>query len=159
MAQVILQAETLTNLPVQAIDVRRGRISNEIRLELPIVGRSYVRISGDFKRGANSRQAVVDFDKIELFKESKRIWQNDWFFSLVRAVNPELITGGKESEAWLETTYLSDNLRVGRGHKGSCFLLERDLLPSPIESSEPGSSCSDRLFYYSNHYSTGASPL
>lgn len=151
MAQVILQADTAANLPIQTIDVQRGRISNEIRLELPIVGLSYVRISGGFKRGANSRQAVVDFDKIELFKDGKRIWQNNWLFSLVRAVNPDLFTGGKESAAWLETTYLSDTLRVGRGNKGSCFLLERDLLPSPIGSSEPGTLCS-RLPFLVKHY-------
>lgn len=36
-----------------------------------------------------------------------------------------LLKGTKES-GWLETTYISENLRIGRGNKGSLFVLTRD---------------------------------
>ena len=36
-----------------------------------------------------------------------------------------LIKGTKEA-GWLETTYISKNMRIGRGNKGSMFILTRD---------------------------------
>ena len=116
-------------MPIQAVDVARGRIANEVRLDLPLLGSCFVKVEGDFRRGDNGRQAQVDFDLIELYSlpESRLLWRNDWLFAIARKFNPALFTGGQESSAWLETTYLSDNVRVGRGNKGSCFLLTREL--------------------------------
>jgi hypothetical protein len=36
-----------------------------------------------------------------------------------------LIKGTKEA-GWLETTYISKNMRIGRGNKGSMFILTRN---------------------------------
>lgn len=120
-------------MPPQAIDVPGRRISNEVRLSLPLLGDSYVRVSGSFVKGDNARQAIVIFDRLELFDAvGARLFENDWLFALVRALKPDVFTGSQASAAWLETTYLSDTLRVGRGNKGSCFILERDSLPSPL---------------------------
>ena len=47
-----------------------------------------------------------------------------WLFALIRTLRPAL-TNGADSSSWLETTYLSDRMRLGRGNKGSVFVLTR----------------------------------
>ena len=42
------------------------------------------------------------------------------------------LTTGADDVAWLETTYLSDDVRVGRGNKGSVFFLTRTDEPCPL---------------------------
>lgn len=37
------------------------------------------------------------------------------------------IASGTDESGWLETTYLSDKVRIGRGNKGSLFVLTREL--------------------------------
>ncbi len=32
---------------------------------------------------------------------------------------------GNNDESWLEITYLDDNLRIGRGHQGNVFILQK----------------------------------
>lgn len=117
---IVLDADADRNVPIQTINVIERRISNEVKLPFD----AYLKISGNFERGDNARRAKVDFDTIELYLKGKLVFENNWIFRLVRAFKPEILNGEQES-AWLETTYLSDAVRVGRGNKGSCFLLTR----------------------------------
>ena len=41
--------------------------------------------------------------------------------------NLQALVAGTDENGWLETTYLSDRVRIGRGNKGSLFVLTRDL--------------------------------
>lgn len=125
-ASGLVLAADQSRTPVQEIDVLKKRIANELLVNTPF-GPCVFRVSGLFQRGSNGRRADVDFDEIEIFDDlGVKVWGNTWLFSVARFFNPGLFTGGNESTAWLETTYLSDTLRVGRGNKGSCFLLEKD---------------------------------
>lgn len=117
---IVLDADADRNVPIQTISVFERRIANEVKLPFDF----YLKISGRFDRGDNARRARVDFDTIELYVKDFLIFENNWIFRLVRAFKPDLVNGDQESP-WLETTYLSDTVRVGRGNKGSCFLLTR----------------------------------
>jgi len=68
----------------------------------------------------------VSFDSLEVFTEGggRRLLSAGWVFALARAVNPALANGADDA-SWLETTYLSDKVRLGRGNKGSIFVLRR----------------------------------
>ena len=40
-------------------------------------------------------------------------------------LRPAAFLSGADDASWLETTYLSDKVRLGRGNKGSIFVLRR----------------------------------
>ncbi|KAG8459398.1 hypothetical protein KFE25_013034 [Diacronema lutheri] len=113
--------------PVQEICVERGRIGNEIVLS-PLGQRVYLRVGGSFgpaEPPAPGTRAIVSFDSLELFTEGgMRLLSAGWVFQLLRSLNPAL-QNGKEDASWLETTYISERMRLGRGNKGSVFILER----------------------------------
>ena len=133
-ASGIVVDATADRYPVQ--EIRGGRIANEVRVDLPVLGPKWVRVSGAFSRGANGRRADVEFDALEVFdagsaNDGRRLFRATWPFALVKRLNPALTTGSDDT-AWLETTYLSDAVRVGRGNKGSVFVLSRSDAPSPL---------------------------
>jgi len=122
--------------PVQEVRLDAGRIANEILVGLPVVGRVYVRVSGPFTRGSNGRRANVKFDSLEVFGPGGgRRLATGALFALIDKLKPDLVTGG-DAASWLETTYLSDAVRVGRGNKGSVFVLARTDAPTPLRPAE-----------------------
>ena len=59
------------------------------------------------------------FDQLEVFTRSgERLFTAGWLFDLQAKLNPSLSNGADDS-SWLETTYLSERVRLGRGNKGS----------------------------------------
>lgn len=114
-------------LPVQEISVRNGRIGNEIVLT-PLGQRVYLRVAGGFSAAeppAPGTRAIVKFDSLEVFSEDgRKLLSAGWLFALVRALKPSL-QNGSEDASWLETTYISERMRLGRGNKGSVFVLKR----------------------------------
>jgi len=82
----------------------------------------YLRVSGGFQRAplpAPGRRATVVFDQLEVFTRSgERLFTAGWLFDLQAKLNPSLSNGADDS-SWLETTYLSERVRLGRGNKGS----------------------------------------
>ena len=138
---------SLKRLPVQEVDCKRGRIANEIRFELPFQRSAIVRVAGTFEPDpAFGRRALVAFDKIELFIQDSsgrvfRLFRAGWLFPLIRRVKPSW-SQGTESSSWLETTYISPeamstpsagDVRLGRGNKGSIFILERVTGPGALQ--------------------------
>mmetsp|Transcript_44263 Transcript_44263/g.92429 ORF Transcript_44263/g.92429 Transcript_44263/m.92429 type:complete len:111 (+) Transcript_44263:388-720(+) len=88
----------------------------------------YLRVSGAFTRAeppAPGRRAVVQFDKLDVFSTGgRRLVSAGWLFKLQRKFAPSLANGA-DSASWLDTTYLSPTVRLGRGNKGSVFVLRR----------------------------------
>ena len=121
--------------PLQEIDVREKRIANEIQFTLPLVQRSaIVRVAGGFAPDVdNGRRAYAEFDTLDLFLQSgddgaegvRRVLRAGWLFSLIRALKPALVNGREGETSWLETTYITERVRLGRGNKGSVFILSR----------------------------------
>ena len=96
------------------------------------VGGSYIVADDD---GASSDEAksksksksknlrlVVSFDygKIEFLDGLVRV-DIDWLFDL----RANLLQNGSKVAGWLETTYVDDTIRIGRGNRGSLFILSR----------------------------------
>lgn len=95
----------------QSIDVENSRVMNEI-----MAGIGQVTVGGSFRQSTSvPNRAIVAFD-------TAKIGPIDIGFLFdIRAA----IQGSKES-GWLEVTYISKDLRIGRGNKGSLFVLTRD---------------------------------
>ncbi|KAJ1444386.1 hypothetical protein M885DRAFT_627171 [Pelagophyceae sp. CCMP2097] len=127
---IVIDVGSGDDAPFQDIDVAAGRIGNEIRFKAPLP--FSVTISGAFTRGDNARRAEVAFDDLVVADGGgHKILSVGWLFRIAYALAPALATRGtgKKDTSWLETTYLSDTIRVGRGNKGSVFVLDRPNAP------------------------------
>ena len=121
-------------LPVQEIDTANMRIGNEIAFDA--LGQSIVvRVAGSFLPDAsNGRRAIVNFDTLDVFllgSTSRRALRAGWLFSLVRSLKPDLASGDSYAP-WLDTTYISQKVRLGRGNKGSIFVLQKQAGDGPL---------------------------
>ena len=119
--------------PVQEVDLANQRIGNEIRFDLPVGGASVVvRVAGGFEADAQiGNRALVSFDTLDVFflgggtgATARRVLRAGALFSAVRSLKPALANGADDA-SWLDTTYISERARLGRGNKGSVFILER----------------------------------
>lgn len=118
---------------VQQINLRSGRISNEVPVQ-PFGVDLLVRVAGAFEPAPAPavRRALVEFDNLEVFTaDGTRLLSAGWLFALVRALRPSLSNGDADA-SWLETTYLSKTVRLGRGNKGSVFILRRTADEGPL---------------------------
>ena len=115
-----LVLDTSETLPIQAFDVARSRVANEIGFDA--FGGCTVRVSGGFRRGANGRRADVLFDNLEVFSSGdKRLFSAGWVFSLINAVKPDLRGEGRRVA---RDVPVADDAR-GRGNKGIGVRLEK----------------------------------
>ena len=117
--------------PVQEINVDTQRIANELYRPLPFGQNGIIRVAGGFAprpEQASGKRAYVNFDSLEFFLETDsgavKVLSLGWLFAFIKAVRPAL-TDGDADGPWLETTYLSQRVRLGRGNKGSIFVLQR----------------------------------
>jgi hypothetical protein len=121
---------TEDRVPIQAINTTSLQISNEVFTNAPIIGEVLVKVMGSFKAVPGfGRRAEVEFQRLEVYKAQKgekkgSIFSAEWPFKLLKKIKPEL-TNGADPASWLDTTYLSPRVRLGRGNKGSIFVLEK----------------------------------
>ena len=73
--------------------------------------------------------------------------QAGWLFALIRRLRPAL-TDGLDDTPWLDTTYLSPRMRLGRGNKGSVFDANpvMDFITLPQTSQNGNGALNARLF-------------
>jgi len=114
------------NVPIQTFNISNNYVGNTVKVDVPILGTATVKVCGKFTVDRNiGRRAIVQFERLELLsKEDTIIFSAEWPFRLQRFLRPEL-ANGDEKASWLDTTYLSETLRLGRGNKGSIFVLEK----------------------------------
>ena len=87
-----------------------------------------ITVGGFFRQSPNvPNRAIVAFDRatISLFQQKQQEESGlkielGWVFSILA-----ILRGSKDS-GWLETTFLDDEVRLGRGNKGTMFVLTRD---------------------------------
>lgn len=126
-----VEATERTN-PIQGINTTSLEISNEVFVKLPIMGEGLVKVIGSFKGVPGfGRRAEVDFQRLEVYKATDGVkkgslFSAEWPFKLQKKLNPELANGADQT-SWLDTTYLSPRVRLGRGNKGSIFVLEKEV--------------------------------
>mmetsp|Transcript_58688 Transcript_58688/g.174655 ORF Transcript_58688/g.174655 Transcript_58688/m.174655 type:complete len:264 (-) Transcript_58688:358-1149(-) len=100
----------------QIFDVEKNIVSNEVNLDF-----GKVTVKGPFRRSENvSNRAIVAFKDLELELNGGIKLSLGWVFSLIKSLK------GTDVGGWLETTYLGEDMRIGRGNKGTMFVLTRD---------------------------------
>ena len=107
---------------LQSFDVRRSRVTNVIA-----TGVGLVTVGGTYRASdAAPLRAVVAFDTARIDLDIGPTLDISFLFDLRAAIR-----GSKEA-GWLETTYVSGDVRIGRGNKGSMFVLTRDREKMPV---------------------------
>lgn len=102
---------------LQSFDIGKSRVMNEID-----TGWGIVTVGGTFRQSTTvPLRAVVAFDTAKLALNIGPTIDISFLFN-VRAA----LKNGDFESGWLETTYLSNDMRIGRGNKGSMFILTRD---------------------------------
>ncbi len=101
---------------VQSFDVENSRVKNVIT-----TGFGVVTVGGTYSQSASSPlRAVVAFDTAKIGLSIGPTVDLSFLFDIRAAVK------GSRNAGWLETTYISKDVRIGRGNKGSVFILTRD---------------------------------
>lgn len=102
----------------QIIDVKNSQIANEVGLDF-----GSVRVAGSFRQSDTSpRRAVVAFDEAKITLDQLGGLELNLGFIFAALA---LVRGTKDS-GWLETTFVDDDVRIGRGNKGTMFVLTKD---------------------------------
>lgn len=105
------------NIPKQTFDVVNVRVQNEI-----VTGFGKVTVAGRFRQSsAVPQRAVVAFDTARIALNLGLTLDIGFLFQL------RALLKGTDEAGWVETTYCSDDMRIGRGNKGSLFVLTRDI--------------------------------
>jgi len=111
--------DTSDRVVKQIFDVDARKVTNEIGL-----GWCTLSVGGSFRPSSAGvpRRAVVAFEelRIALFGGKGPTLTLDFLFNVIGRIQNRQVGG------WLETTFLSDEVRIGRGNKGTCFVLTRD---------------------------------
>jgi hypothetical protein len=106
---------TANRVVVQTIDVDNSRVTNDIGLEW---GRLVA--SGTFRPSLSvPNRALVSFDTFEFQFNIGISIDIGFLFPLIRKVNRS------QENGWLETTFVDQDIRIGRGNKGTMFVLTR----------------------------------
>lgn len=105
----------------QTIDLKNQRVINVVSLNLPQQSTATLTVSVKFTPDApDARRVNVKFDAFAVkFNKAERL---------------NLPLGLLGPTGWLRTTYIDDDLRVTRGHKGSVFVLRRQKTGAAVRS-------------------------
>jgi len=112
----------------QSIDLKRQRVRNVVSFQLPSSPLSSIMTFNKNKRNDIRGSLTVDISFTPSRLDSRRV---DVKFQACRIIIPPLKLdwnfplGVIGPTGWLSTTYIDDNLRITRGHKGSVFVLTR----------------------------------
>lgn len=110
-----IKVDTSNRTPLQTIDVGNMLVTNTIDLDF---GR--VVVGGPFRPSDNiSNRVVVSFKQCDITLNSGFNLNLGFLFSILSLFR------GTEESGWLETTYVDSTMRIGRGNKGTMFVLTR----------------------------------
>jgi hypothetical protein len=97
--------------------VANSVVTNDVGLDW---GR--VCVAGPFRPSDNvPNRAIVAFNRASITVGKSLTLELGFLFEILAAIR-----GSKET-GWLETTYIDEDLRIGRGNKGTMFVLTRDV--------------------------------
>lgn len=100
----------------QILNVQNPCVTNEIELDF-----GKVCVGGPFRVSEKvPNRAVVSFEKCDITLNNGLELKLGFLFDIRK-----LFVGTKEA-GWLETTYIDDSMRIGRGNKGTMFVLTRN---------------------------------
>jgi len=112
-----ITVDTSNKLVQQIINVSDSTVLNRVDL-----GWGIIEAGGSFRPSeAVPNRAIVSFNKADITLENGFIIRLGFFFDIFA-----LFKSGVRDNGWLETTYIDSDCRVGRGNKGTLFVLTRD---------------------------------
>jgi hypothetical protein len=110
-----VEVDVSSKPPKQIIDLSGKSLYNEVLLK-----NAFIRVGGPFQFSEkNERRAVISLTEGIIDLKFVKL-DLAFFFAFLAFVR------GTDQLGWLETTYLSENIRIGRGNRGSMFILTRD---------------------------------
>jgi len=99
----------------QSFDIQNSRVQNDVGLDF-----GDVTVGGSFRISETvPNRAVVSFDTVNLDLGFVTL-ELGWLFNVIGTVK------GTFENGWLETTFVDEEIRIGRGNKGTMFILTRD---------------------------------
>ena len=111
-----ITVDTSNRLTTQIIDLNEQRIQNNVEQDF-----GTITVEGSFRVSDTvSNRAIVAFDKADI------AFRNGLTLSLGIVFAMLALVRGTKDSGWLETTFLDEDVRIGRGNKGSLFILTRD---------------------------------
>jgi hypothetical protein len=111
-----IKVETANRVVKQSIDTSNARVKNEITLDW-----GDVLVAGSFRQSDSvPYRAIVAFDQADITISRFKV-SLGWLFDIIAATR-----GGNKDNGWLETTYIDRDMRIGRGNKGTMFVLTRE---------------------------------
>ena len=112
-----ITVDAASNIPKQSFDIANSRVQNEV-----MAGIGKITVAGRFRQSsAVPQRAVVAFDTAKIALKLGLTLDIGFLFGIRAALK------GTDEAGWVETTYCSDLMRIGRGNKGSLFVLTRDI--------------------------------
>jgi hypothetical protein len=111
-----LTVDTSNRVVKQVFDIEKSCVYNEVELDFG-VGRA----GGTFRESPNvPNRALVSFNEASITFNNGFVLDLGWVFAIIAVFRKSKDNG------WLETTFLDSELRIGRGNKGTMFILTRD---------------------------------
>jgi hypothetical protein len=131
------KVDVSNRVPKQIIDVNDLTVINEVELDYGVVAvggpfrvsdqvpnrkytNSTIGFSDEYSANFFIPGVVVAFKKCNINLKAGLSLDLGWLFKFLSLFR------GTEDSGWLEVTYLSEGLRIGRGNKGTMFVLTRD---------------------------------
>ena len=112
-----INVDTSNRVVKQIIDTQGEQVTNDITLDF---GR--VVVGGPFRVSPNvPNRAIVAFNKADITLNNGFVIRLGFVFAILAKIR------GSNDNGWLETTFLDDDIRIGRGNKGTMFVLTRDV--------------------------------
>lgn len=111
-----ISVDVSNKVPRQIFDIEKGLFFNEVDLDF-----GFVRVGGPFKLSDKVSNRVL-----ASFKECKIDLNIGLKLDLGFVFYLTSLARGTSESGWLETTYLTEKVRIGRGNKGTMFVLTRD---------------------------------
>ncbi|MEH2438089.1 MAG: PAP/fibrillin family protein [Nostoc sp.] len=108
-------------------NTRKISASNSAQLELPILGEWQLQANGHWKWGTDTdeKTATVSFNSFSI-QGTKPFALSNWSFPELKIPVLEFL----QKEALWITSYLDQEIRVGRGATNNLFVFRRDVTPS-----------------------------
>lgn len=111
-----ITVDTSNRVVKQCIDVDASQVFNEVDLDF-----GKVTVGGKFRPSDKvTNRAIVSFTQCKIELRNGPTLDLGFIFAFLAFVRRSSDNG------WLETTYLDEDIRIGRGNKGTMFVLTKD---------------------------------
>jgi len=112
-----IKVDTSNKVVKQIFDIGESRVVNDVNLDF-----GQVTLGGIFRPSPNVyNRAIISFREARITLNNGFVVDIGFLFSILAIVR------GTKDNGWLETTYLGEDMRLGRGNKGTMFVLTRDI--------------------------------